>query len=188
MQRNGIALACALLLAPALAAVLAPAPAVAGLAGTWVVRKGSLAYEVHHLLHAATGRTQAVQGRLECGEARCTFHLEAPVAAFDSGNAERDAVMRRTTQADRHPREEAEGTGRLVGDDAAVVTATLRLAGAEVALGPTRFKVEQGGWRLHVSGSFPVSLTDFHVSLPALLGIPISETFWIYVELELGAP
>lgn len=155
--------------------------------GDWEVREGRVSYEVSHLLHGAVGRSRAVRGTAQCKAARCSFRLTVPLATFDSGDAERDRDMLAVTQAGRFPAAVVEGTGRLVEDGTARVQPAVLLAGRRVPLEPVRLQVERGWWRLHVQGSFAIALSAFGIERPALLGVPISDTVWIHLELTFAS-
>jgi polyisoprenoid-binding protein YceI len=167
--------------------LLPPRLQAAGVAGRWAVRSGTIAYEVSHVLHSALGRSKEVQGTLDCEAQRCRFEFHVPLASFDSRDADRDRDMRAVLDAPRFPTAEVRGSGILVGEDEAVVEGSVTLAGATVALPPTRFRVERGWWRLRVRGSFALSLEAFGIQRPALMGIHISDALVVYVNLELGS-
>jgi len=172
----------------AAAALALPAPARAmDVAGHWAVKQGTVKYEVSHILHEALGTSHAVQGGADCTAQRCTFHFSVALDSFDSGDADRDRDMLAVVDAVEHPRVEVQGTGHLAGDDAAVLQLTVRLAGASVELPPLRVTVQRGWWSLQVHGAFPISLQTFHIPRPALLGVPISDTVRIYVDLSFGS-
>jgi polyisoprenoid-binding protein YceI len=155
--------------------------------GRWRVREGTIKYEVSHVLHGAVGQSSRVQGELDCRTAVCSVHLSVPVASFGSGHAERDGDARALLESARFPLAEVRGTGRLLEPETAVVQGTVRLAGGQAALPPTRFRVERGWWSLRVRGQFALSLAELGIAPPALLGVPISDTVWIYVDLRFAA-
>ena len=182
-------LAAALLTAPLITcAVAAPGSlSAADLSGRWAVRDGKIAYEVTHVLHSALGRSTSVKGTLNCETQPCRFRFRVPVASFDSHDADRDRDMQVVVNASRFPLAEVTGSGRLVSDEEAVVEGSITLAGATVALPPTRFRVERGWWSLKVQGRFTLALDALGIQRPALMGIPIADEVLIYVDLELGS-
>jgi polyisoprenoid-binding protein YceI len=182
----GRTLRCLWLLAVALPA-LAPAARATDLAGHWKLRQGTVSYEVSHILHEAKGVSTAVSGGADCQAEACRFDFSVPVASFDSKDADRDRDLLAVVQAARFPEARVRGQGRLAAGGQAVLQVTAELAGARVALPPFRVQVRHGWWSLHVQGSFPISLQAFGIARPALLGVPISDTVLIYLDLDFAS-
>lgn len=182
-----VALPLALLLAAA------PGGGAAPIAGTWTVAEGStVTYHLVHKFHAVEGVARAVEGKARLTpDGGLQFAVRARVAAFDSGNSNRDAHMLEVTEAARFPSVTARGAAeglRLDTVPATVelpLTATLDLHGVASQLAVTaRVRFESPG-RAEVEATFPVSLTAHGVERPSLLFVKVEDRIEIVAKLVL---
>src|SRR3954471_6283641 len=75
------------------------------------LREGTLTYTVVHKLHEVHGTTKQVEGRaLALPDGTVKVQARAKVAAFESGNSDRDVHMREATHEAAHPYAELKGT------------------------------------------------------------------------------
>ncbi|HSN15656.1 MAG TPA: YceI family protein [Anaeromyxobacteraceae bacterium] len=163
------------------------------IAGTWTVVDGStVAYHLVHKLHSVEGVAHAVEGKARVTpDGGLQFAVRARVAAFDSGNSNRDAHMLEVTEAARFPSVTARGAaeGLRLGAVPATVElplrATLDLHGVARQLAVTaRVRFESPG-RAEVEAIFPVSLTDHGVERPSLLFVKVEDRIEIVAKLVL---
>jgi polyisoprenoid-binding protein YceI len=188
---------------PALRTRLALGALLLGLAGppAWAeppidlaVRPGStVSYHLVHKLHAVTGLARAVEGkvRLRPGGGVQAM-VRAGVAAFDSGNANRDAHVLEVTEAARFPLVVLKAAGSLPpGGDSG--TAELTLAGEVTFHGVTR-PVEvpvrvtfESPRRATATGQLTLSLDAFGVERPSLLFVKVDDALVVTAALTLEA-
>ena len=107
--------------------------------------------------------------------------VEVPVAEMSTGNDKRDREMRTMFQSDRHPAIRASArdvdTGALRGRAAAdpegkaPLQITLTIRGVERTIDATVNHLETEGGRVACDIAFPVSLKEFDLKPPSVLGI-----------------
>jgi polyisoprenoid-binding protein YceI len=144
------------------------------------LKEGSVTYTVVHKLHEVTGTCRKLEGRallLANGTAR--FEVRAPLAAFDSGNSNRDAHVRESTHELQHPYVTLKGTLQglqlpLSSPVDKAVQATLELNGEKrpVELAVT---LSPEGTGLRARFSFPFGLESFKIERPELLLIKVDD-------------
>jgi polyisoprenoid-binding protein YceI len=110
-----------------------------------------------------------------------SVEVEVPVAGMDTGNKSRDGQMREMFQADRFPRIRASvrdvDVGRLreeMGKDPegkAPLDLLLRIRDVERKVRATAGNLEETGERVSFALEFPVSLKEFGLKPPSVLGI-----------------
>ncbi len=152
----------------------------------------TIVYAMHHPAHDWTGTSHAVTGALTVTPAGAitAASVTAPVTSFDSGNRSRDSHMVEATEAYvyrtvafrltrltplAHPTPEANATAE----------GTMTFHGVRQALQiPVRVERAAGG-ALRLRGTFDVTLTQFGISPPRLLGIATQD--WIGLTVDLTA-
>ncbi len=152
-----------------------PRPVLLALTG------GTVTYTVVHTLHSVTGRTRELEGlaRLQPG-APAQVQVRARIAAFDSGNSNRDAHMREATREPLHPVAEVKGTLPPVAIPLSApmdvtLDARVELNGVQQKQSiPVRLE-PGGGQGVRAKFSFPISLDAFRVERPELLLIKIED-------------
>jgi hypothetical protein len=178
-----------LLLAGAPVAPADPAPA----ATTWVVADGStVAYRLIHKFHSVEGTARAIEGKARLApDGTLQVAVRARVAAFDSGNSNRDAHMLEVTEAERFPFVTVKGvaTGIHVDSHPAEVEVPLRgaleLHGVSRDLDVTARVRFADPARVEVEANFPVSLTAHGVERPSLLFVKVEDRIEIVARLVL---
>jgi hypothetical protein len=173
-----------------LAFLLAPVPAGAfwglgSLDGAWRVTSGQVSYRVRHFMHDAQGVSQQIAGSAHCAAPTCTLALRVPVASFVSSDPDRDRDMQAATQAVAHPRVSVQGSLRLASAEAGEAVLMITLAGATRRLAGIPVQIDRSWDEARVTARFALSLRDFGIEPPALLGIPIKDEVRIDVDLRL---
>ncbi|MCB0371249.1 MAG: YceI family protein [Bdellovibrionales bacterium] len=147
------------------------------LSGSWEVKSGELTYHVHFVLKNIEGVSKEVKGKGQCEKKECQFLLAVPVKSFLSGDTNRDFHMLEVTKAPLHPmvtvrlKVPAEWTGSKIISDVDVQFAgkskTYKSLAIEV--------VNQTDQSAEVKGVLPMSLDDFSIEPPSLLGVEIEK-------------
>lgn len=175
----------------AVAAVAAP-PARAQTSYRIDPATSQIVYSMSHPTHRWSGTSRSVSGVLAAtGTALTGGRVQAPVRSFDSGVGARDRNMARETEADRYPAVtfEARSVTMLpAAQQTAARNATVR--GVLTFHGVARpvtvpVRADVSGGRARLTGSFEVTLTEFGLARPSLLGIRSRD--WIALRLDLTA-
>lgn len=145
-----------------------------------------ITYAMSHPMHDWTGTSRKVSGTILVDDAGRVVGgtVQAPVLSFDSGNENRDSHMAEVVEFYLYPdvRFEADSVRYEAAPDSAVVYGRLSLHGVTrpVAV-PVRIEAASGG--LLLEGAFDVTVTEFDMKLPSLLGIKTKD--WIGVRFTL---
>jgi len=162
---------------------------------TWAVTDAStLSYHLVHKLHSVDGVARAVEGRARLlPDGGVQVAIRARVAAFDSGNANRDAHMQEVTDAARFPFVLFKGVAsgvRIEGFPAELqvpLRGVLEFHGVTRELEVTARVRFPSAARAEVEATFPVSLTAHGVERPSLLFIPVDDRLDVTARLALSA-
>ena len=158
------------------------------LKGNWVLEKSAISYKITHPLHEATGKSLSARGKGVCYDGKCRFLVAVPVKSFDSGDSNRDTHMLQITRGADNPlievntQFEAKTDGKLP----ETVTADLEIqfAGKKVKYPQVKLEIaSMPSDEAHITGVIPLSLKDFEIKPPTLLGVPIQDL--VPVKLEM---
>ncbi|HEX8385785.1 MAG TPA: YceI family protein [Rubricoccaceae bacterium] len=152
--------------------------------------RSTVAYAMSHPAHDWTGTSRAVAGALTVGPdgSVTAASVSAPVRSFDSGNRNRDSHMVEATEAYVH-RNVTFQLSRLTPMARPTATANAMAAGALTFHGVRRavtlpVRMDRAPSGLRVRGTFEVTLTEFGVDRPALLGVRVRD--WIELTFDLA--
>lgn len=151
----------------------------------WVLQQSTLSYHVSHPLHATEGVSHAAKGKGVCHSGQCDFLIAVPVKSFDSGDSNRDLHMLQTTRGAQFPMV----TVRTSTAESELTSGSIRLdvdvefAGQAAHYKNLPFTVTTQDHEAKISGTVPATLSDFKISPPSLLAIPIKNEIPIQVEM-----
>ncbi len=174
------------------AGLLSAAPAAAQTTYRIDPTRSEIVYSMSHPAHDWTGESHRVSGTLTVSGSTVTGgHVQAPVQSFTSGNRNRDSHMAETTESYIYPNVTFEArsvTMLSASEQSADRNATVQgvLTFHDVARPvtvPVLVSVSNGA--AHVTGAFDVTLTEFGMDRPSLLGIKTRD--WIGLRLDLTA-
>jgi hypothetical protein len=151
------------------------------LKGNWVLDKSEIDYKVTHPLHHVVGKSTEARGKGSCSEAGCRFIVAVPVKSFDSGDGNRDLHMLQITRGADNP---------LIAVNVAFPMPTPKglplevLADLEIQFAGKKVKypkvklvvVPLEASQARITAIIPLSLKDFGISPPSLLGVPIEDS------------
>ncbi len=161
--------------------------------GFRVVSESSLRYKGVHRLHAFVGVCRSVDGagRL-LDDGTLQVMARAPVACFDSGNANRDAHMKEAVEAARFPDVRFKGISKKVRWPTAFparvqvpLEGELTFHGVTRPLSTTVTVTVVNPDQLHTTGRFVIRLDAFDIERPALLFVKIENEMEIELDLKL---
>jgi polyisoprenoid-binding protein YceI len=165
--------------------------AVAGEMKTYTAIKGesTLSYRLVHPLHVVHGVSKDFQCTVTISGDTSRVHVTvaAKVAAFSSGNSNRDSHAMEVLEALRYPEVTFESDKAVpVGNRSEYqVTGRLTFHGVTREIS---FPVVPGraNHKINVKGGFEINLSDFKVERPALLGVAVKDK--LNVSFDLWAP
>lgn len=164
--------------------VTAAAPAQAR-TDAWVLTQSDLTYSAFHPLHDSFGTTRATRGKGVCDETGCRFLIAVPVNTFDSGDANRDTHMIETVRGAQYPLIQVNAVlpAEPAGPDFEL-DADITFAGQKVHYGRIPFHVvEQKGDVLHITGTIPLTMSDFKITPPSLLTMKIKNEIPVKADM-----
>jgi hypothetical protein len=176
-MKRGIVLAILALAAPALAQ-----------AKNWQLLRSTLTYHVTHPLHEAEGVSHAARGKGVCAQGTCNFLVAAPVKSFQSGDTNRDLHMLQVTRGAQFPMVVVRVTVPAAALHPGSLKANLEVqfAGQDVHYAQVPFQVTAQGSDLSLTGTVPATLTDFKITPPELLMMPIHNRIPVTVSMTWG--
>jgi hypothetical protein len=159
-------------------------PAIARADGQWVLESSTVAYHVSHPLHDTDGVSHAARGKAVCRSGECEVLVAAPVKSFDSGDSNRDLHMLQVVGGAKYPLvtvrlrvpESAERSGEVRCD------LQVEFAGKTASYPQVPFAITMQGAERRISGTIPAKLSDFAISPPSLLAVPVKDDMPIRVD------
>lgn len=150
----------------------------------WTLVHSTLTYHISHPLHDAEGVSHAARGKGICHAGQCNFLIAAPVKSFDSGNSNRDLHMLQVVRGGKFPLVAV----RVQLPETALSSSTFRanlkiqFAGQTVQYKQVPFQRLAKGNEIEVKGTIPLKLSDFEITPPSLLAMPIKNKVPVVVD------
>lgn len=179
MTRVRLTLICAAL-AIAVAAQTSAAPS------SWTLVRSTLTYQVTHPLHHVEGISQAARGRGVCQAGTCNFLVAAPVKSFRSGDTDRDLHMLQVTRGAQFPMITVRTSIPAADLRPGMINANVLVsfAGQQKEYSQLAFRITAAAnGELELRGTIPAKLTDFKITPPELLLMPIHNDIPVQVDL-----
>jgi hypothetical protein len=168
-----------------IAFVLVGFPTAAQTDSQWVLEQATLMYHVSHPLHQVEGVSHAARGKGVCHAGQCDFLIAVPVRSFDSGDSNRDLHMLQVARGGQFPMVTVRT--RLSEDASASATIyadlEVQFAGQTVEYKQVPLQQATQGAETRISGTVPVTLSDFKIDPPSLLTIPVKNEIPVRVEM-----
>jgi hypothetical protein len=161
-------------------------PGLAAADSQWVLVESTLTYHVSHPLHQSEGVSHAAKGKGVCRGGQCDFLIAVPVKSFDSGDSNRDLHMLQVARGGEFPMitvrthlpEDASGLATIP------VDLEVQFAGQTVPYKQIAFQHVVKGSDTMITGTIPLTLTDFKIDPPSLLAIPVKNEIPVRVEMK----
>ena len=153
--------------------------------GQWVLQKCTLTYHVSHPLHQVDGVSHNAKGKGVCGAGECNFLIAVPVKSFDSGDSNRDLHMLQVTRGAEFTMIEV----RTQFPESSIASTMMRVdmdvqfAGQTAHYKQVPFQLVTQGGDITIIGTVPATLTDFKISAPSLLAMPIKNDIPVKVDM-----
>jgi hypothetical protein len=169
-----------------LAILLVAIPRLASADGQWILEESTLTYHVSHPLHQTEGVSHAAKGKGVCHAGQCDFLIAVSVKSFDSGDSNRDLHMLQVARGGQFPLitvrthlpEDASSLATIPAD------LEVQFAGQIMQYKQIAFQHVTKGSDTLITGTIPLTLTDFKIDPPSLLALPVKNEIPVRVEMK----
>lgn len=152
----------------------------------WTLEESTLTYHVSHPLKQTEGVSHAAKGKGVCHAGQCDFLIAVPVKSFDSGDSNRDLHMLQVVRGGQFPLvtvrthlpEDASSLANIQAD------IEVQFAGQTVQYKQVTFQHVVTGSQALITGTIPLTLTDFKIDPPTLLTLPVKNEIPVKVEMK----
>ena len=151
----------------------------------WVADQSTLSYHMSHPMHEVDGTSHDAKGKGVCHAGQCDFLIAVPVKTFDSGDTNRDLHMIEATRGAQFPMivvrthfAQSETASQWIHADLDV-----QFAGQTAHYAQVPFqRVAQGG-QIRITGTIPLTCSDFKIERPSFLTVPIKNEIPVLVDM-----
>jgi hypothetical protein len=167
-----------------LIALLLVFPLIARADSQWVLDKCTLTYHVDHPLHHVEGTSTDARGKGVCHAGECDFLIAVPVKSFNSGDSNRDLHMMQITRGALYPMVVVRTEIPQSELNSSTIHANLEVqfAGQTAHYQNLPFQLVKNGKNVRIAGTVPAKCSDFKISRPELLTIPIKNDIPVSVD------
>lgn len=160
-------------------------PALAQTDQQWVLSQSTLTYHVSHPLHQVEGTSHEARGKGVCHAGQCDFLIAVPVKSFDSGDSNRDLHMLQAVRGAEFPLvtvrtrlpEDTSVPGTIHAD------LQVQFSGQAAEYKQVPLQVAKDGENVHITGTIPATVSDFKISPPSLLAMPIKNEIPVRLDM-----
>ncbi len=152
---------------------------------TWIAGQSTLSYHMSHPMHEVDGVSHAARGKGICHAGSCDFLIAVPVKSFDSGDTNRDLHMIEATRGAEFPLiqvrahfSQAETAQQWIHADLEV-----QFAGQTAHYSQVPFERVQEGSEVRITGTIPLTCSDFKIERPSFLTVPIKNEIPVRVDM-----
>jgi hypothetical protein len=166
-------------------AAAAASPVSAQTDSTWVADQSTLSYHMSHPMHEVDGVSHAARGKGICHAGKCDFLIAVPVKTFDSGDTNRDLHMIEATRGAQFPLIQVRVHFAQAETSAPSIHADLEVqfAGQTAHYSPVPFQRVQQGNEVRITGTIPLTCSDFKIDRPSFLTVPIKNEIPVRVDM-----
>jgi len=171
-----------------LAFLLLTIPRLAAADSQWILEESTLTYHVSHPLKQTEGVSHAAKGKGACHAGQCDFLIAVPVKSFDSGDSNRDLHMLQVVRGGQFP---LIAVRTHLPEDASSLTTILadleiQFAGQTMQYKQIAFQHVTKGSDTLITGTIPLTLSDFKIDPPTLLALPVKNDIPVRVESPIS--
>jgi hypothetical protein len=152
---------------------------------TWTAVQSTLSYHMSHPMHEVDGVSHDAKGKGVCHAGQCDFLIAVPVKSFNSGDTNRDLHMIEATRGAQFPLIQVRAHFPQGETGAPWIHADLEVqfAGQTAHYAQVPFqRIEQAG-QIRISGSIPLTCSDFKIDRPSFLAVPIRNEIPVRVDM-----
>ncbi|HUD57409.1 MAG TPA: hypothetical protein VMR02_19415 [Terracidiphilus sp.] len=164
---------------------LAALPLAAQTSTQWVLEQSTLSYHMSHPMHEVDGISHAAKGKGTCHAGQCDFLIGVPVKTFDSGDTNRDLHMLESTRGAQFPMVVVRTQFPESATSSPTVYADLEVqfAGQTAHFQHVPFQRIAQGSEVRITGTVPVTCSDFKIDRPSFLTVPIKNEIPVRVDM-----
>ena|SRR6185437_7477365 len=156
----------------------------------WIATQSTLTYHMSHPMHEVDGVSHAARGKGVCHAGTCEFLIAVPVKTFNSGDTNRDLHMIEATRGAEFPMivvharfpesetAEAQSNTSWIHADLDV-----QFAGQTAHYPNVPLQRAQQGADVRITGSIPLTCSDFKITRPSFLTVPIKNEIPVKVDM-----
>ncbi|HEX3985479.1 MAG TPA: YceI family protein [Acidobacteriaceae bacterium] len=169
----------------AVALLLAAAWLPAQAQNQWVLVKSSLTWHITHPVHTAQGTSQEARGKGVCNNGSCDFLIAVPLNTFKSGDTNRDLHMLEIVRGAQYPMVvvRTHMPQSELSQPTIHANLTIQFSGQTVQYKDVPFQRVQQGNDVEIKGTIPATCTDFKITPPEFLMMPIKNEIPVTVDL-----
>jgi YceI-like domain len=152
---------------------------------TWVADHSTLTYHMSHPMHEVDGTSQAAKGKGVCHAGQCDFLIAVPVKTFDSGDTNRDLHMIEATRGAQFPMIQVRAHFARAETSSEWIHADLEVqfAGQTAHYPQVPFQRVAQGNLVRITGTIPLTCSDFKIDRPSFLTVPIKNEIPVRVDM-----
>lgn len=152
----------------------------------WALDWSSLTYHMSHPMHQVDGTSHAAKGKGICQAGQCNLLIAVPVKSFGTGDSNRDLHMLEATKGAEFPMIVVRAQFPQSELEAAWIHANLQVqfAGQIAHYQQVPFQRTEKGTEVQISGSIPLTCSDFKIDRPSFLGVPIKNEIPVRVQMN----
>ncbi len=171
------------------ALLLAPLPILAQTDSQWVADQSTLTYHMSHPMHEVDGTSHGARGKGVCHAGGCDFLIAVPVKSFDSGDTNRDLHMLESTRGAQYPMIVVRAHFLQAEIAEAWIHADLEVqfAGQTAHYKQIPFQRTAEGSEVRITGTIPLTCSDFKIDRPSFLTVPIKNEIPVRVDMTWHA-
>ena len=151
----------------------------------WGLDQSTLTYHMSHPMHEVDGVSHAAKGKGICHAGQCEFLIAVPVKSFDSGDSNRDLHMIEAVRGAQFPMivvraqfSEAETREQWIH-----ASLEVQLAGQTAHYTNVPFERTEQGAGARITGTIPLTCSDFKIERPSFLTVPIKNEIPVRVDM-----
>jgi len=151
----------------------------------WTADQSTLSYHMSHPMHEVDGVSHAAKGKGICHAGQCDFLIAVPVNSFNSGDTNRDLHMIEATRGAQFPLiqvrvhfPQSETTQQWIHADLEV-----QFAGQTAHYSQVPFQRVQQNSETRITGTIPLTCSDFKIDRPSFLTVPIKNEIPVRVDM-----
>ncbi len=151
----------------------------------WVADQSTLTYHMSHPMHEVDGVSHAAKGKGICHAGECDFLIAVPVKSFDSGDTNRDLHMIEATRGAQFPMivVRTRFPQSEIGAQWIHANLDVQFAGQTAHYSQVPFQRVAQGSDVHITGTIPLTCSDFKIDRPSFLTVPIKNEIPVRVDM-----
>jgi hypothetical protein len=152
---------------------------------TWTLTQSTLSYHMSHPMHEVDGTSHGAKAKGICHAGWCDFLIAVPVKSFDSGDTNRDLHMVEATRGAEFPMIVVRAHFAQAETSAPWIHADLEVqfAGQTAKYSNVPFQRVQQASQVRITGTIPLTCSDFKIDRPSFLTVPIKNEIPVRVDM-----